>query len=245
MTSRTLSRKVRSLAACAAVAGALPGCNASPLPEASRSRAGIARAAAAPTDSAPVCTSGSGAHLSHLQNTPIRNALTCVDCHLCPDSSPQFGTLATSHGATPSYDLPSATCSGVYCHGATIAAGVNTTAGAAPLVPTNTTPIWTITDGTQAYCGACHGLPPATGQHPFHAYLGRDCYVCHDGLYSTRLDLGPPSVNPALHVNANVEVSLINWDPTLVKPGTDTERGTSAGCHGGTRYWFVTSGSCR
>ena len=226
----------RAALGCAAIVGALAGCNQQTPPSASRVVQGTARDTAA-------CV-GTNAHPGHGQDTPLRNALTCADCHQYPSSTPQFGPLATARGSTPTYDVASATCAGVYCHGATLAAGTTTTAGAAPLVPTHTTPIWTVVDGSQAYCGACHGLPPDTGQHSYHAYLGRDCYLCHGLPYRTRLDLGPPAVNPALHVNGTADIALVNWDATALKPGSTTEAGTSAACHGGTRYWYVTSGSC-
>jgi predicted CxxxxCH...CXXCH cytochrome family protein len=198
-----------------------------------------------------------GAHTAHVTASPISQAFDCAICHVKPadalapghidgpTATVTFNGLASGSGTpAPAWDRASATCSNTYCHGATLASGTNTTAGAGPLVPRNTTPIWTVVDGTQASCGACHGLPPDTGQHAVHAGLGRDCYLCHNWPYSTRLDLGPPAADPARHVNGAKDVSLLQWDADLVKPGSTTERGTSAGCHSGTRYWYVTSGSC-
>jgi len=206
------------------------------------------------TDTASVSV---GAHQAHLRGGALRGPIACEECHVVPTSieSPGhmgsahapviFGPLATTGGAQPAWDHDTATCSSTYCHGATLASGSNTTAGGAPpLVPRNTAPIWNVVDGTQAYCGACHGLPPDTGQHAYHAGLGRDCDLCHDRPYSTKTDVGPPAVDPVRHMNGIKDVPLVNWDPNVMKSGSTTERGTSTGCHGGTRYWYVTSGSC-
>lgn len=185
---------------------------------------------------------GVGAHLSHLLDGPLRLAVACSECHVVPTTpaSPghldggailTFGPLATASGSAPSWNGRAASCSSVYCHGATLASGASTS------------PIWTRVDGTQAACGTCHGLPPDTGQHVFHVVsMSRDCSICHPPDYVALA--APQTVDPALHVNGVKDLSLLGWNPDATKLGSTTQRGTSAGCHGGTRYWYVTSGSC-
>jgi predicted CxxxxCH...CXXCH cytochrome family protein len=120
--------------------------------------------------------------------------LACSECHVVPDHIPHsngtadvtFGAKARSGGATPTWN--GASCSSVYCHGATLGAG-----------GTNHAPEWTRVDGTQAACGTCHGIPPPpeTGHMQTTA-----CGSCHTGYTST-------SVNPALHVNGSIDVGAM------------------------------------
>jgi predicted CxxxxCH...CXXCH cytochrome family protein len=137
---------------------------------------------------------GVGAHQAHLSDGPLRAALPCSECHAVPanlDDHPNgfvnmtWGTLATSSGAAPSWNLAGATCSNTYCHGATLDAGGS-----------NSVPNWTVVDGSQAACGTCHGLPPpASSGHPQNG----DCGGCHSG-YTTS------SVNLTTHLNGSVDV---------------------------------------
>jgi predicted CxxxxCH...CXXCH cytochrome family protein len=84
------------------------------------------------------------------------------------------------------------TCSAVYCHGATLTGG------------SNSTPSW-IGGATQAQCGTCHGTssasPPTAGSHTRHAGAGAGqlqipCASCHG------------AVSNASHVNGNVKWNL-------------------------------------
>jgi predicted CxxxxCH...CXXCH cytochrome family protein len=134
----------------------------------------------------PVDTMGSsattdvtvGAHQLHLRDTPVRSAVHCSECHLVPaavdspghvDSGPPaevtFGALA-SHTTTPSWNRGSATCSGVYCHGATMRS------------PPTQGPVWTFAQapdpGRPDVCSTCHGWPPP----PPHLQL-TTCSGCH------------------------------------------------------------------
>ena len=119
---------------------------------------------------------GVGAHALHVNDTAIRAALACGDCHVVPDrvdapghvdplpAEVTFGTLA---GAAASWD--GMRCAGVYCHGATLAAGGS-----------DTQPRWTFEvlpspdRPRDEICGTCHGHPPPP-PHPQSAA----CWNCH------------------------------------------------------------------
>jgi predicted CxxxxCH...CXXCH cytochrome family protein len=121
-----------------------------------------------------------GAHGSHVYDGIVHAAFRCDACHLPPHSIHEhlddpppaevvvFGALAQADGARPIWDRASATCSGVYCHGATLDAGGSATA-----------PVWTRVDGSQRTCGSCHGFPPTTALHP-RGNLAGMCHFCHD-----------------------------------------------------------------
>ncbi|ABC82846.1 CxxxxCH/CxxCH domain c-type cytochrome [Anaeromyxobacter dehalogenans] len=133
-----------------------------------------------------------GAHEAHVLGGPLARPLGCAECHVQPadlshvDGTPAvtWGTLARAGAAAPVWN--GATCAGTYCHGATLGAG-----GA------NVAPVWTVVDGTQAACGACHGAPPP----PPHV-ANADCGRCHDGYTAT-------SVNVATHVNGALDVNAM------------------------------------
>lgn len=71
-------------------------------------------------------------------------------------------------------------------------------------------------------CGSCHAIPPAIGQHAFHASLGYDCATCHGTGYSST------TVNAATHMNGTKNVSLSVWNATT--------RTCASYCHG-SRAW--------
>jgi predicted CxxxxCH...CXXCH cytochrome family protein len=103
-----------------------------------------------------------------------------------------FGTLAKTNGAAPTWNGTSLGCAASYCHGGTMAGG------------TRTTPIWSLVDGTQVACTACHGMPPATvakGARTHPQSSGTDCGNCHTGYTAAK-------VNVALHVNGTVDATF-------------------------------------
>ena len=116
-----------------------------------------------------------GAHQSHLRDGLIRMAIPCHECHEVPtdpedpthiDTPPAevlFGTLATTADVDAAWDHASEACAEVYCHGATLSGG------------SNTAPVWTVVDGTEAACGSCHGNPPPLPHPP-----SGDCHKCHN-----------------------------------------------------------------
>jgi predicted CxxxxCH...CXXCH cytochrome family protein len=131
---------------------------------------------------------GVGAHQAHLSGASrLRGPLACSECHTTPatiadaghlDSSlpaelfPITSTLARTAGAVPHWDRATATCSDAYCHG-----GGARFAGDASIGLVRS-PMWTASDG-QAYCGACHGIPPTTHAPDLTIF---DCASCHPSV---------------------------------------------------------------
>ena len=92
------------------------------------------------------------------------------------------GTYNNTNALTNGYSFtgsvgsgPNHTCNAIYCHGATLTGGLNST------------PSW-VAGSSQAQCGACHGAssanPPKTGGHGRHAGAGTGqlqlaCASCH------------------------------------------------------------------
>lgn len=114
---------------------------------------------------------GVGAHTAHLQAS-VSAPVACTECHAVPatvdapghidDGWPAdllWGTLTTTDGATATWDGATLTCSGSYCHGATMAAP-------------GPDPVWTDT-GTS--CASCHLFPPPA-PHPATGPCG-DCHA--------------------------------------------------------------------
>ncbi len=142
-----------------------------------------------------------GAHQAHLGASDWHAELRCEHCHRVPaavnaaghigggPAELTWGALATTGDASPRFDRGAATCASVYCHGSTLDAGGS-----------NTTPVWTVVDGSQAACGTCHGLPPAA-PHP----QNHDCATCHGAVVSA----GGGFHDPSRHINGQVEVSAL------------------------------------
>jgi len=141
----------------------------------------------------------SEAHRAHVEPGALAAGFGCDACHVVPATVAEhvgdgpkltFGTLARTGsppGPAPAWTRGDARCSNVYCHGATLSGG------------TNTTPVWTAVDSGQAACGTCHGAPP-----PSHAaYAGAsDCHACH-GL--TVLADGKIDVAGRRHLNGSLD----------------------------------------
>ena len=127
-----------------------------------------------------------GAHQAHLTGmSKLRGPIACEECHRVPAqvTSPGHldtllpaevfpagaGMLAHAGGAQPAWDRAGATCTNTYCHGSTLSGDVSAGLLRAP--------VWNA--GDQAYCGACHGLPPST-----HApgLTINDCATCHPSV---------------------------------------------------------------
>lgn len=134
---------------------------------------------------------GVGAHLIHLQATATHGPIPCAECHVVPDRTDApghaddpppaelaFGALASSGGREPAYDAVARRCSDGYCHGQAAA-------------------VWTEPRDSAEACGSCHGLPPPA-PHP----QSERCDTCHGEVIGQ--DRG--FLQPALHVNGNVEV---------------------------------------
>lgn len=155
----------------------------------------LGAAAPAQAQTCDPATSAVGAHLSHTRPSFARAALDCAECHapVCAPgaSGVVFGALAAAKGAQPAWDPASRTCSGVYCHGATL----GRTAAVA----------WTYVDpGTvrplSQQCTLCHGFPPAA---PHQSAAPTDCKGCHASAAAD----GTVDVAGGLHVNGELEVT--------------------------------------
>ncbi len=144
---------------------------------------------------------GVGAHQSHLATSTWHAQVACTECHIVPaqPSDPghydtalpaelTWGALATADGAVPVWD--GATCSNVYCHGATLIGG-------------GATPTWTSVGSGQASCGTCHSLPPGAP----HAQ-DFNCYTCHPDI-----DAGFSFVTPEQHIDG-----VVTLDPATSVP---------------------------
>ncbi len=141
-----------------------------------------------------------GAHRAHLGPSNWHMEFLCNDCHRVPqryddpghiDPAPAeltWSSHATAKGASPTWS--GATCSGVYCHGATIAGG------------SNKTPTWTAVGAGEAACGTCHSLPPTSIPHTPAMTLVQ-CGTCHAAVINTSVQW----VAPELHINGLIEVS--------------------------------------
>lgn len=145
-----------------------------------------------------------GAHQEHLRSSVWHRDVACTDCHAKPTSTGHsdgktdfaFGSVATSHGATPSYDGTTASCSSAYCHGATLLPAV---AGGV----TKRVPVWTTVDGTYGACGAsCHTNPPG-GTHP----SSTACPSCHGAVVASYDPTTKATIwkDRTLHVNGVVD----------------------------------------
>ena len=159
-----------------------------------------------------------GAHPSHLRDGALRGALACTECHVVPRSilhadgvgDLAFGALARSGGLSPSWD--GTTCSATYCHGASLQGG------------TLTQPVWTTVNATQAACGTCHGLSPATGHHAQHGAF--DCRFCHGAGFVGLVT--PKRVNTAVHLDGSTQVGGAGSFTTAYDPGS---RSCTSTCH--------------
>jgi predicted CxxxxCH...CXXCH cytochrome family protein len=184
---------------------------------------------------------GVGAHQSHLAAGPLAGAIACSECHVYPPVGTHpsgavdlaFGPLAST-GTTAAWN--GATCA-VYCHGATLAGG------------SVAAPTWTRVDGTQAACGACHGLPPPTvsggGAHPAVAGGVTACAGCHP--QTVKAD-GTIDVAGGKHVDGTVEVQGAHpagWsDPTQHGHAANADLATCKGCHGASLTGGTVGVSC-
>jgi len=164
--------------------------------------------------SPPVATSGApayavGAHQFHA-NPPsagaFRGPLLCNECHVVPTDTTHatnppanpvvFGALATTQGASPTWNPATAGCSATYCHGSFNFNGVRGAAGA---------PIWTdVWAASPSPCLNCHGLPP-TG-HPALAgtVTASTCNQCHPSTVNAN---GTINVATGFHINGQANVA--------------------------------------
>ncbi|HSN91083.1 MAG TPA: CxxxxCH/CxxCH domain-containing protein [Anaeromyxobacteraceae bacterium] len=183
-----------------------------------------------------------GAHQAHLTGGTYSTPIACAQCHAEPADLSHvngtvafaWGSLATTDGATPTFNATGQTCTN-YCHGSTLDGGLAQT------------PSFTATDlGATALerCSACHGSAPSgslvgpnTGRHDRHVVAeGYRCYLCHNTVAANVANTAPAlQADHSLHLNGlkNVSSTVFTWDPAA-----NGGRGEcSAACHGA-RGWY-------
>jgi predicted CxxxxCH...CXXCH cytochrome family protein len=172
------------------------------------------------TSAPPVAPQGApafavGAHLAHMNPAPataVASPVACGECHVVPGDSAHattppaqkvvFGPLASSGGATPSWNAPTAGCTASYCHGNFTLLGVS---GA------NANPVWT--DTVKMTCTSCHGMPP-TGHPPLAGTVtAATCNPCH-----------PRSVDP--------QGFIVTASGAHLNGKAETAGGGCTSCHG-------------
>jgi predicted CxxxxCH...CXXCH cytochrome family protein len=147
---------------------------------------------------------GVGAHQTHVLGTERSRAVECSECHVVPadifdpghmdtdrPAELAFSGVALAFGASPTYE--NGTCTGTSCHGPLNDLGEESGGS-------NTTPTWTVVDGTEAACGSCHGLPPPP-PHPLPSY---PCHQCHMNMDQDDVTF----VRPELHVDGIVTLAV-------------------------------------
>ncbi len=147
---------------------------------------------------------GVGAHRSHSGPSLSHREVPCSACHVVPtrvDDPGHLGSEApaelTFSGVAASTEWDGEVCSSSYCHGASLTGG------------TITAPRWTLVDGSQAACGACHGVPPPP-PHPDSS----ECGDCHPTMIP---GAGLVIAYPELHGDGKLDV---------------VAAGACDGCHG-------------
>jgi len=114
---------------------------------------------------------GVGAHRAHLQApSGIRAPIACETCHLVPttlDAPGHLDSLLPAEVAPAlGWERNSGTCGTAWCHD-------------------NARPVWTQSGG--AFCGSCHGVPPATPSHTATMNLS-SCASCHPASFEKHID---------------------------------------------------------
>ena len=158
---------------------------------------------------------GVGAHQAHLVGrTDIAAPIACGVCHQVPPAvvsmghldhplpaTVVFSGLAVADGARPVWDHATASCSNSYCHG-----GGASLAGDTSFKLRD--PVWT--GGTsQAFCGSCHGLPPA-GVPAHQGVTFPDCARCHASTVDANggiIVTGSPGAQASTHMNGVIDVT--------------------------------------
>ncbi|QQR91003.1 MAG: CxxxxCH/CxxCH domain-containing protein [Myxococcales bacterium] len=164
-----------------------------------------------------------GAHRVHLAASDWHREIACSNCHVVPVNVDDAGHIDGDNVAevpfdalnpSASFNLGSATCSNLYCHGN----GQSS----------NGTMIWTSTDPVE--CGSCHSTNAAnsgqmSGRHQLHVQSkGVTCRECHNEV----IDSGMNIINADLHINGQRNILFSgggNWD-------SSARRCSNISCHG-------------
>jgi predicted CxxxxCH...CXXCH cytochrome family protein len=147
---------------------------------------------------------------AHLSHAALNVADLCAECHeglgsvtldhflrsklrttSVQPGAVRFGAFAQTGGAVPAYNDANLQCTNIYCHGATLSGGANTS-------PQWNDPAYL----TAAGCGTCHGFPPPTAAHTGFT-SSTVCKNCHTHVNSANTGFDDPS----LHVNGGLDVA--------------------------------------
>lgn len=114
---------------------------------------------------------GVGAHQAHTKAlSGISAPIACATCHLVPATTNAAGHIDTplpaEVNASLGWNRSTQTCASASCHGPA-------------------TPKWTEAGG--AFCGSCHGIPPATASHNPTMTLST-CGNCHPANFDKHVD---------------------------------------------------------
>ena len=159
---------------------------------------------------------GVGAHQPHVAGTTWSTFKQgeCYKCHHevasfddpahidnTPHAEINFGVLATQSGKlSPVWDRTSGSCSDVYCHGGFEFKKSDSQypwAYADSVITGNNAEVfWKFVGTGQAFCGSCHGLPPAG-----HIQVNT-CNGCHEDVVDDNFNI----VNKFLHINGQIDV---------------------------------------
>jgi predicted CxxxxCH...CXXCH cytochrome family protein len=131
---------------------------------------------------------GVGAHQAHLQAlSRISAPVPCATCHVVPAEIDSPGHLDSPGPARVTailgWDRVVQTCASSYCHGAA-------------------RPVWTSTG--QAFCGSCHGIPPASAPHT-PAMTLTTCASCHPGTVDAFGNISVTNLTSE-HINGIVDL---------------------------------------
>lgn len=163
---------------------------------------------------------GVGAHAAHLYDNESSPAMSCRTCHNFSGSGDEpfveshidglpaemdFAYNALLHGADPSYDFSTHSCSDTYCHGNFSFSKENAPENAKfiytadVMTGLNQSPVWNSTDGSFGECGtACHALPPAGHIQTDVAFCGN----CHGEVVDNNGNI----INSMKHANGKINV---------------------------------------
>ena len=164
-----------------------------------------------------------GAHQAHMNAAPTWHLkVECSDCHVVPAEVGSPGHIDGDNKAELTFSIrtgPNSTWNGTTCttgcHGTTAWGG------------TNTTPTWTLVDGSQSKCGSCHGAPPPA-PHP----QVQNCASCHPTMEENSLTFR----DPASHINGKVDLvdpsatggcTTCHGTPTSAAPPKDLSGATT------------------
>jgi len=155
---------------------------------------------------------GVGAHQNHVKTTTVTNPYTCAACHPdittfaqpghidnTPGAQMQFSALATHNGTlNVTWDVGTATCSNVYCHG-----NFEFVSGDSTITGYHDPVSWTNVSSGTIGCDFCHGLPPR-GHFGQGVYTSpSSCSQCHSSVVGSNGQI----IDKAKHINGKADLN--------------------------------------